>query len=178
MALKTNLSGVELADAAARIRSGETWKSVAALYGVDRCDLCRHFRLAGLDYRRRYYKCRIRNLDVPDDPAALGYIAGMIDGEGSIAYQISYVEHRSYSVCIANTDRSVMDWLLRFGGKVTTRHRPPHRDCYHWRIHAKQDVVALLEAVLPYLIIKRGLALEALAHIRPAPLSLPATLDS
>jgi hypothetical protein len=164
MAVKTKLSDAELADAAVRIRSGETWKAVASYYGVDRCDLCRHFRLAGVDYKRRFYKCQGRKLTIPAEPTELAYIAGLFDGEGHLGFQSD-----RYSVEIANTNREVMDWLLRLGGKVRKSSREPHQDCYHWRVHAQLDVHALLEALRPYLIIKRRISEQAITAIGHRP---------
>lgn len=170
MALKTNLPDDQVAEAAQRIQSGESWKAVAAAYQVDRCDLSRHFRFLGLDYRRRFYKCQGRKLTVPAEPTVLAYLAGLLDGEGNISSQ-----EGKWWVAITNSYRPVIDWLLTFGGKdrAMKRYKPAHSPCWHWRIHAQQDVLAFLEAVAPYMIIKRDLAECVIAEIGHRPYRRP-----
>lgn len=165
LALKTHLPDEDVTTAAARIRAGEAWRAVAAEYGVDRCDLSRHFRLLGLEYRRRFYKCRPGNFTAPELSTDAAYIGGLFDGEGHLGWQ-----HGRWYIEIANTNREVIDWLLRFGGKAHTQSRkPPHRDCHYWALHAQLDVTAFLEAVCPYLIIKRDQAAEAIQSIGERP---------
>ena len=173
MALKTNLSDDKVTEAAARIQSGETWKAVAAAYGVDRCDLSRHFRLLGLDYRRRFYKCQAPQLIIPDDPLILAYLAGLFDGEGHIGKQSNDKDHpyEAWHIGISNNYRPVIDWLLEMGGKdrLKVRASPKHALGWDWRVHNQQDVLAFLQAIEPYMIIKRDLAREVIEKIGHRP---------
>jgi hypothetical protein len=166
MALKTNLTDDQVTEAAARIQSGEAWTAVAREYRVDRCDLSRHFRLLGLEYRRRFYKCQGRKLTIPETVAERAYMAGLFDGEGTL-----HKQNGRWSFSIANTYRPVIDWLLCYGGKESPkpRYSPKHKPAWAWRVHAQQDVYALTEVLAPYMIIKRDLALRVLAEISSWP---------
>lgn len=99
-------------------------------------------------------------------PTELAYIAGLLDGEGCIGAQNS-----RWNVSITNTYRPVIDWLLRLGGKdhVRQRYSAAHNPCWSWRVHAQQDVLALLEALVPFMIIKRDLAERVIAEIGHRP---------
>lgn len=106
-----------------------------------------------------------------DDPELVAYLAGMIDGEGTIGiYEMKgprslrpsfYVQ-----ITVTNTDTVLMDWLVAtFGGRVDRRRDPSrsprHRQPYAWRVPG-DNAEALLHAVLPRLIVKRGQAAVAL----------------
>jgi hypothetical protein len=101
------------------------------------------------------------------------YLAGLIDGEGSIMLVGRSSAHGPMlRVNISNTDRRLLDWVAeRFGGtvKVAWRSqqivRPNERVCYAWQRDCRQ-CRAVLEAALPYLISKRKHALVALAFAR------------
>lgn len=93
----------------------------------------------------------------------LGYLAGLIDGEGSMG------KHGSGSpfLTIYNTDPGVMEWLLSHvggtvGGSPDVRGRTP---CYAWRVQAYRDVQAVLSAVLPLLIAKQRDAVFTLDYV-------------
>lgn len=100
--------------------------------------------------------------------AEIGYIAGMIDGEGSIL-----VYQRWVTVTVANTDRPLMDWLAARGGRIAVRHKPGNgnhrRQVYSWDVSKKLDVLNLLQQVLPYLIVKRDKAEQAIAFLENLP---------
>jgi hypothetical protein len=64
-----------------------------------------------------------------------------------------------------------MDRLSQMGGKVrpVKPANPRHRLRYDWRVHAQQDVLAFLEAIAPYLVIKRELAERVIGEIGQHP---------
>ena len=65
------------------------------------------------------------------------------------------------------TDRSIIEWLGSLGGTVRERPmKPPRKRIWAWRLAAHNDVIAFLEALLPYLRVKRAEAEEALRQIR------------
>jgi len=114
-------------------------------------------------------------LDISETEAA--YIAGIIDGEGTLTIRkkkpAAKVSHRPphYSVTfsVSNTEASLIHWLQnRCGGSV---HYYENR-CKNCRPYARWDLqtqqaVALLQQVIPYLLIKNEqakLAMEFLAH--------------
>lgn len=120
---------------------------------------------------------------VPDDIAALAYMAGIIDGEGCISISASFDKKKSKSwsytpkVQINNCDTRMLDWIAeRFGshhapmGDRDIREGRGWRVCHTWSLHS-QNAGRLLLAVLPYLVCKRRQAeivIEMTSHdIRP-----------
>lgn len=92
-------------------------------------------------------------------PTEAAYFAGILDGEGSIAIYPRWVR-----VAIGNTDENLIEWLRGFCGGVSANPSHPNRkQCWRWQIGNRVDCRWLLVQVLPYLIIKRARALEALA---------------
>ena len=119
------------------------------------------------------------------DKAKYGYLAGIVDGEGTITIGRSeYVAHRKaegsrparqynslgfhVKVSVKNTDLRLMKWLKnRFGGEYydAKSKNPSWKDSYVWH-HAAESKQEFLLAILPYLIIKREQALVALEFLR------------
>ena len=92
------------------------------------------------------------------EPAVAGYVAGLIDGEGSIIIK-PVTQKQLVSLCyVTNTHRGVLDWLtttLGMGNVVVSHHPTPSaRICYRWCASGR-NVRQLLQAVAPFLIIKR-----------------------
>lgn len=98
------------------------------------------------------------------------YLAGLIDGEGSIMLVgRNRANGPMLRVNVSNTDRRLLDWLAeRFGGTVRVMWRsqqevrPNERVCYSWQRDCRQ-CREVLEAALPYLISKREQARVAIA---------------
>lgn len=94
----------------------------------------------------------------PITEADRAYLAGIIDGEGSIMAH----HHKSSGawmviVTVANTDLRLIDWLDARWHASVCRQRPGtggHKDCYAWTV-TNRRVVPVLEAALPYLVLKR-----------------------
>jgi len=94
--------------------------------------------------------------------AELGYIAGIVDGEGSVCITRDHGRHgkkRAYyclRLSVANTNKELIEWLK----SVTGGHMNP-RPYYVGRTEAWQWVVSgdnavyWLERLMPYLRIKR-----------------------
>lgn len=123
-----------------------------------RCRACA--QAAAADSRKRQPV-----LGLPDDPAVLGYIAGLLDGEGNIT--IRRPPARSVQITIANSYEPLMQWLTTFGGAVyRTVRLPPRVPIYHWQINSRASVLVLLDAVLPYLTVKHAKATAAVAVLR------------
>ncbi len=97
----------------------------------------------------------------------------MIDGEGSISDNPTWI-----AVTVSNTDAELMVWLKAIGGGVRTVVPQSHdefiarKPCYHWRLTGTLNVLLLLRAVEPYLIVKRAKAqklirtVEAIIELR------------
>ena len=111
-------------------------------------------------HRRRLKQDGIRQLSETE----AAYLAGLIDGEGSI--YIRPGGRRSIRVTVANTDIHVMDWLRGIGGSVIRNrlHGSLGRlVVYSWGVSSWRNSLAVLHAVAPFLIIKKQRALDALA---------------
>lgn len=104
-------------------------------------------------------------ITVPTDPAVLGYLAGLLDGEGSVIVSRtrgrgSINDSISMRVCITNTDLALIEWLLsELGGSFVSKKilKEHHKQAYQWLLGGK-NAARFLSAVLPYLRIKRAQA--------------------
>lgn len=108
------------------------------------------------------------------DPIDLARLAAYIDGEGSI-YIVRCSPKRNKGatelrLTVTNTDVRLMAWMKeKFAGYVNNKHSSPKdrrwKECYEWKL-CSNKAAAVLEACLPYFIIKRDQAEVALAHQR------------
>lgn len=100
--------------------------------------------------------CRMRYRQtavLPDVDAA--YLAGLIDGEGTIALtRLHRGQNRQLVVSISSTERAILDWVLRATrvGKITTKRTssPHHAPGYAYAV-ANRQALALLAQVSPFL---------------------------
>jgi hypothetical protein len=99
-----------------------------------------------------------RIIQIPKEEWKLAYLAGIIDGEGTVILETS--PHGRYLVCpnvaIANTSSELFDWIEKeFAGyRRHKRGKTYKKQMYIWRIRRTRDVLALLKAIYPYLVIK------------------------
>lgn len=96
----------------------------------------------------------------------LAYIAGIIDGEGTISVGIRNPNPKMrelrpqlvLQVAVVMTDESIISWLKQVTGignlykQIKTN--PKHKNIFHWRPSIK-DSAKLLIQILPYLIVKK-----------------------
>ena len=94
------------------------------------------------------------------------YLAGIIDGEGSIHIELQRanntcrkIDYFSIRLVVINTNVELMEWLHKnFKGKITKRKDiPGRRSCYVWSVFSF-NAAKILEECLPYMIIKKQLA--------------------
>lgn len=94
------------------------------------------------------------------------YLAGIIDGEGSLAIEIQNVnatcrktDYYSIRLVVVNTSTRLMDFLTtNFGGTVFYRRKIINRKpCFTWAL-LSQRAAELLSECLPYMIIKKDRA--------------------
>ncbi len=96
------------------------------------------------------------------------YLAGIIDGEGTICATrtISAVRSHKWRVSVANTSRVLIEWLRSIGGTVVERkpHGPikTNKPVFEWQVQDEEGVIAICEAVIPYLRTKDDAARLAL----------------
>lgn len=98
-------------------------------------------------------KAKHPEVKVPTNLVDIGYIAGLLDGEGCI-YYINTTKTRSkqIGVKVSMTDREVIDYLLTFGGYAfTDQRKPPRKPIHNWYLTRGRCVFLFLQAVLPYM---------------------------
>lgn len=88
-------------------------------------------------------------------PETCAYIAGLIDGEGTITLTREHCgENRRLVVSIANTELALLDFVRQAvgAGRVTRKRATSkaHTPSFAYRITSRQ-AVALLHQILPYL---------------------------
>ena len=105
------------------------------------------------------------------------YLAGVVDGEGSICLALKKAGNLSFRLQIANTDLRLMDWLTTYVGghsyRVERKYASRHKPCYQWMVSG-DEASAILVAILPYLHLKAeqaGLAIRAWDVRQPTPIS-------
>lgn len=93
----------------------------------------------------------------------LSYLAGIIDGEGSICVELQRAngkqrKHDYYTLrlSIVNTNKELMDWLVKtFEGNYYAQTKyEGKKQCYTYRLFGTKLLNVIL-ACLPYFIIKR-----------------------
>ena len=101
------------------------------------------------------------------------YIAGIIDGEGSVRWHnhhTKYTKTKRYTytlptVSITNTNEVLMSWLhSKLGGSLfTVNHsNPAWSQCWQLNFRGSLQIQDLLEVIKPYLIVKASIAEEIL----------------
>lgn len=106
------------------------------------------------------------------------YLAGMIDGEGTITITCHTQHNRkTYQykpfVYVCNTKEAVMAFMQKeFGG--TYRQHENKRKYYRWAVMSLEDIEKILDITLPFLILKRehALILKEYVGVRKKALSL------
>lgn len=103
-------------------------------------------------------------------PYEIGYIAGFMDGEGSILF--SSGSKLNPTIQFPNTNKESIEWLLKkltVGGlAITVREKknPNWKTLYQIHIGGAKNVYDILVAIQPHLIIKRKKADQALEILR------------
>jgi hypothetical protein len=102
------------------------------------------------------------------------YLAGLFDGEGTVCISTSHNKNNTtifqMNVKIANTNLELMQWLIsNFGGMYSVSCSKNKNNCktqYAWMPKGKNNRIAVLETMLPYLVIKKRQALIGLEFER------------
>jgi hypothetical protein len=90
------------------------------------------------------------------EPWEAAYVAGIIDGEGSITLtKLHHNEHRRPCISIASTDRELLEYVLSLtGGTITDKknYKPDkHKKSFLLNIKNKETVLSVLKQITPYL---------------------------
>ena len=103
-------------------------------------------------------------------PYDVGYLAALLDGEGSITIADNGKGHLYPRVTITNTNRELLARAQQMigGGTIYTQERdnPKHKTVYRLIIVRKMEVYNFLGLVYPHLIEKQEQAIEALRLIK------------
>ena len=95
------------------------------------------------------------------------YIAGIIDGEGTIALaRVHPQEMPSPELSISNTNLEVLKWIQkRTGGRIQKKKamKANHRDAYVLRLR-RSHALRVLKIVIPFLLIKKQQAELLISH--------------
>ncbi len=89
------------------------------------------------------------------------YLAGIIDGEGSIAIYRFRDSYRP-EISVFNTNVELKQWLkTRLGGYVNPprQQNPRQKPAFKWRTTTLRQMKEICQRCLPYLIVKRPQAL-------------------
>jgi len=95
----------------------------------------------------------------------LAYLAGIIDGEGSLLLWMNKSSQKSgqfnLRVNVTSTDKCLVDWIFdNFGGSIyecnspSRKCQPKWKKQYVWQIN-RPEMLQFLENIYPFLIIKK-----------------------
>lgn len=105
------------------------------------------------------------------------YVAGFFDGEGYInvrrvssnRLKTGFKYWRS-EIEIVNTDQRPLDFIYEYFkfGRVSIRSNDmtTHRTAYRWRVTKKIQIISFLEAIIPFLIVKKQVAIDTVNWIK------------
>lgn len=147
-------------------RSGLPIADVAARFNIGQSTVARALKAHRVEPRP--HGLRRQTVRLPSDLAAIGYLAGIFDGEGNLQFK---KKHGGRSIgckmAIYSTTPGLMRWLLRtVGGNARFDTKRTERKGWLpigiWEIYRAQDVAVLLRVLLPHLIVKKQQAESAL----------------
>jgi hypothetical protein len=164
-------------DAATKIvaayKSGESSADVGSRFGVGRSSVMRMVAKAGVTTRRN--GTRSRSVTLPTEPLKIGYLAGLFDGEGNLQFRNKRTwagaETMGCKISIYSTVPAVMGWLTaNIGGKARWDYKRQEVKGWLpigiWEVYRFQDVLVLLELLLPHLLVKKKQAIKAIKFLR------------
>jgi hypothetical protein len=113
----------------------------------------------------RHYR-PAKALTLPKKETDLAYLAGLLDGPGSITWRDA--ERRFWRVRVSTSDREIIDYLTTISGTWSQQLRKNRRHfVYEWDLSTQEHVRDFLVAVAPYLksYAKQARASEAVRRI-------------
>lgn len=90
-------------------------------------------------------------------PEDLGWLAGILDGEGTITLLARSREgrsHRQPTLSATSTDREILEHLVKLvGGNISrvVKYKAHHKDAWIWKLNGGSCVLEVLQAVRPWL---------------------------
>ena len=106
-------------------------------------------------------RCQNFSYAIDLSPTEAAYLAGIIDGEGTIGKDFN---RNTYRLTIGNTNKALLNWLYdKLGGRIKAKKvREGRTPMYYWVCNQMYIVAQILSAVEPYLIVKKDKAKEAI----------------
>lgn len=154
-----------------RLQAGESLSAIARELGIRNSTnlykmMARRYGYEADGVRYRAVWAPTIRLDHATD-TDLAYLAGIMDGEGSIMHLSRGRSNPIWVVKVRMSDRPVIEWLHTFGGSFQVTHpkNPKHRTMYEWSMARQLDVQGMLNAIVPYMQVKKELAEDALADL-------------
>ncbi len=102
-------------------------------------------------------------------PTEAAYLAGIVDGEGSLYLRSDKRGPTKYTrIIIGITSIELIEWLReKVGGNPahTDKPLPKRSTVYRWQVSHHLDCATVLRQIIPYLVIKRAKAQEMLDFI-------------
>lgn len=150
------------------ILSGVSSQKAAEQVGVSVGLLLRRSRELGYNHKAAGRCWTASKITMPSDLASLGYIAGIVDGEGSIV-RVHNEQQTAWRVSVANTNTELLDYLRTIGGSVFNRNKHNRlgtKPCFAWVISSQLDVLRFLNSIKPYMIIKKSAAVRAVKELQ------------
>jgi hypothetical protein len=155
----------EMQEFARRYHEGCSMAEIANEAGVTHSTVQR--ALTQLGIKTRPHGLRSVTINIPVDPGVLGYLAGLFDGEGNLQFKSRTSRSVACKIAIYSTTAAVMKWLKdNIGGTVCWGTKRVETKGWKpigiWEVYRAREVDLLLRAMLPYLIIKRRSAEQAI----------------
>lgn len=93
------------------------------------------------------------------DSISLAYLAGLIDGEGTI-----YAQTNAAGIKVSMTSQAAPLWAydLLGGGHTSTHHKAANKPVYTWTFQRQADLLVVLPRLIPFMIVKRRKAFALL----------------
>jgi hypothetical protein len=111
---------------------------------------------------RRQYAIKDVDINLSFSAVQIGYLAAIIDGEGSIVHPRS-----NWQVVVYNCEVCLMKWLVAVvGGSYGVAHRNGREPNYAWRIGGARNVFQFLTIIRPALVIKGWRADYAMSALK------------
>jgi hypothetical protein len=94
----------------------------------------------------------------------LGYIVGIFEGEGFIAFNYGFRkdkyqrEYYTVHIGVVNTDLNLLEKfksIIGYGNITKKADVPNCKSCWNWRVSNQKEALDFLDKVFPYLIVKK-----------------------
>jgi hypothetical protein len=87
------------------------------------------------------------------------YLAGLMDGEGTIGYRPQKSGYPNIELGICMTTPAPLHWAAAATGLGKVYHRPEsranRRDAWFWKVSVCQDIAEILRRIRPYMLVKQ-----------------------